>query len=172
MTNIAIALVVVSVIGLASLLIYYAVLKRRYSNNSILQAKDTLVVKNKVNFKETFDKISTEFSIVFRKMFKGGNGVLKLTDENDLLNTGISILAVPPGKKLNSTSMLSGGEKALCAIAIIFAILAIKDNHRFQNILSFVVCVVLIIIMSFLKVHFQGRPSQFRARPKPTDILL
>ena len=57
MTNIAIALVVVSVIGLASLLIYYAVLKRRYSNNSILQAKDTLVVKNKVNFKDIVFKV-------------------------------------------------------------------------------------------------------------------
>ena len=80
----------------------------------------------KKRFKETFDKISTEYSIVFRKMFKGGNGVLKLTDENDLLNTGISILAVPPGKKLNSTSMLSGGEKALTAICLIFAILNVK----------------------------------------------
>ena len=80
----------------------------------------------KKRFKETFDKISTEFSIVFRKMFKGGNGVLKLTDENDLLNTGISILAVPPVKKLNSTSMLSGGEKALTAICLIFAILNVK----------------------------------------------
>ena len=56
MTNIAIVLIVVSFIGLASLLIYYTILKKKYSSNSILQAKDTLVVKNKVNFKETFDK--------------------------------------------------------------------------------------------------------------------
>ena len=68
MTNIAIALVVVSVIGLASLLIYYAVLKRRYSNNSILQAKDTLVVKNKVNFKETFDKLYQVMYMTFVRM--------------------------------------------------------------------------------------------------------
>lgn len=80
----------------------------------------------KKRFKTTFDEISKEFSICFRKMFKGGNGVLKLTDENDLLNTGISILAVPPGKKLNSTAALSGGEKALTAICLIFAILNVK----------------------------------------------
>ncbi|MDD5865698.1 MAG: AAA family ATPase [bacterium] len=80
----------------------------------------------KKRFKATFDEISKEFSICFRKMFKGGNGVLKLTDENDLLNTGISILAVPPGKKLNSTAALSGGEKALTAICLIFAILNVK----------------------------------------------
>ena len=90
---------------------------------NIIDEMDDIMKKR---FKETFDKISTEFSIVFRKMFKGGNGVLKLTDENDLLNTGISILAVPPGKKLNSTSMLSGGEKALTAICLIFAILNVK----------------------------------------------
>ena len=90
---------------------------------NIIDEMDDIMKKR---FKETFDKISTEYSIVFRKMFKGGNGVLKLIDENDLLNTGISILAVPPGKKLNSTSMLSGGEKALTAICLIFAILNVK----------------------------------------------
>ena len=80
----------------------------------------------KEKFKTTFDSISKEFSKVFRVMFKGGNGILKLTDENDLLNTGISILAVPPGKKLNSITSLSGGEKALTAICLIFAILNVK----------------------------------------------
>lgn len=82
------------------------------------------VMKDK--FKRTFDEIAKEFSKVFRVMFKGGNGLLKLTDENDLLNTGINILAVPPGKKLNSTASLSGGEKALTAICLIFAILNVK----------------------------------------------
>ena len=80
----------------------------------------------KEKFKSTFDSIASEFSKVFRVMFKGGNGLLKLTDENDLLNTGINILAVPPGKKLNSTAFLSGGEKALTAICLIFAILNVK----------------------------------------------
>ncbi len=80
----------------------------------------------KEKFKATFDSIASEFSKVFRVMFKGGNGLLKLDDENDLLNTGINILAVPPGKKLNSTTFLSGGEKALTAICLIFAILNVK----------------------------------------------
>ncbi len=80
----------------------------------------------KEKFKTTFDSIASEFSKVFRVMFKGGNGLLKLDDETDLLNTGINILAVPPGKKLNSTTFLSGGEKALTAICLIFAILNVK----------------------------------------------
>ena len=89
----------------------------------IIEEMDDIMKKR---FKESFDKISKEFSLVYRKMFKGGNGLLKLTDENDLLNCGISILAVPPGKKLSSTSALSGGEKALTAICLIFAILNVK----------------------------------------------
>ena len=82
------------------------------------------IMKDK--FKTTFEQISKEFSKVFRIMFKGGNGLLKLADEDDLLNTGINILAVPPGKKLNSTASLSGGEKALTAICLIFSILNVK----------------------------------------------
>ena len=89
----------------------------------IIEEMDDIMKKR---FKESFEKISKEFSLVYRKMFKGGNGLLKLTDENDLLNCGISILAVPPGKKLSSTSALSGGEKALTAICLIFAILNVK----------------------------------------------
>ena len=89
----------------------------------IIEEMDDIMKKK---FKETFDKISTEFSKVFRIMFKGGNGLLKLSDENDLLNTNINILAVPPGKKMNSVTALSGGEKALTAICLIFSILNVK----------------------------------------------
>ncbi len=80
----------------------------------------------KVKFIETFDKISEEFKIVFKKLFKGGEGVLELTNPDDLLNTGIEISALPPGKKLNSIALLSGGEKTLTAIALLFAILNVK----------------------------------------------
>lgn len=96
------------------------------SSNELLSIISEMDEIMKKRFKDTFEAISKEFSTVFRKMFKGGNGLLKLTDENDLLNTGISILAVPPGKKLNSTAALSGGEKALTAICLIFAILNVK----------------------------------------------
>lgn len=77
-------------------------------------------------FKETFTSISEEFEIVFSKLFKGGRGILKLTDEDNLLETGIEIIAEPPGKKLKSIGFLSGGEKTLTAIALLFAILNVK----------------------------------------------
>ena len=67
-TNIAIGLIVASVIGLAGLYIYYTILKRRYSNNSILASKDTLLVKNKINFKDTFDKLYQALYLTYVKM--------------------------------------------------------------------------------------------------------
>ena len=79
-------------------------------------------------FKTTFDAISKEFNHVFRALFKGGRGTLKLTNPDDLLNTGIEIEAEPPGKKLNSIGLLSGGEKTLTAIAVLFAILNVKPS--------------------------------------------
>lgn len=68
MTNIAIVLIVVSLIGLVGLLVYYTILKRKYSSNTILQSKDTLVIKNKVNFKDTFDKLYQVMYMTFVKM--------------------------------------------------------------------------------------------------------
>ncbi len=70
-----------------------------------------------------FQKIEIEFSKVFKKMFKGGTGLLKLTDPDNILESGIEIIAEPPGKKLNNIQLLSGGEKTLTAISLLFAIL-------------------------------------------------
>ena len=81
----------------------------------------------KEKFKETFDKINESFKLVFNNLFKGGTAKLELTDKDDLLNTGIEIIASPPGKKLKHISLLSGGEKALTAIALLFGILRIKE---------------------------------------------
>lgn len=89
----------------------------------VIQEMDELM---KEKFVETFDRISVEFKEVFKKLFKGGEGVLELTDSSDILNTGIEISALPPGKKLNSIALLSGGEKTLTAIALLFAILNVK----------------------------------------------
>ena len=72
---------------------------------------------------KTFDLISKEFEVVFKKLFKGGKGLLKLTDPDNILETGIEIIAEPPGKKLSNIALLSGGEKTLTAIALLFAIL-------------------------------------------------
>ena len=73
--------------------------------------------------KDAFAKIAQEFAVIFKKLFKGGTGLLKLTDPDNMLETGIEIIAQPPGKKLNSIQLLSGGEKTLTAIALLFAIL-------------------------------------------------
>ncbi len=80
----------------------------------------------KTRFTETFEQIKNEFKVVFKKLFKGGEGILELTNPEDILNTGIEISAVPPGKKLNSIALLSGGEKTLTAIALLFSILNVK----------------------------------------------
>lgn len=90
---------------------------------SVISEMDEMM---KTKFSLTFEKISEEFKSVFKKLFKGGEGVLELTNPDDILNTGIEISALPPGKKLNSIALLSGGEKTLTAIALLFAILNVK----------------------------------------------
>ncbi|KRN95249.1 chromosome segregation protein SMC [Pediococcus stilesii] len=77
-------------------------------------------------FKQTFDQVATEFAQVFVKMFGGGKAKLELTDPEHILTTGIEIKAQPPGKKLQRLSLLSGGEKSLTAITLLFAILQVK----------------------------------------------
>jgi chromosome segregation protein len=79
-------------------------------------------------FRETFDQINGKFQEIFPRLFRGGKAELKMTDENDLLETGIEIVAQPPGKKLQSVNLLSGGEKALTAVALIFSIFLIKPS--------------------------------------------
>lgn len=74
-------------------------------------------------FKETYTLVRGHFKQTFSELFGGGEADLKLIDESDLLNTGIEIVAKPPGKKLQTLSLLSGGERALTAIALLFAIL-------------------------------------------------
>ena len=92
---------------------------------NIIDEMDKIMIDK---FKDSFNKISKEFNEVFRKLFKGGRGSLKLTNPEDILNTGIEIEAEPPGKKLNSIVLLSGGEKTLTAIAVLFAILNVKPS--------------------------------------------
>jgi chromosome segregation protein len=77
----------------------------------------------KEKFDETFKVVQVHFKEIFRKLFGGGSAELKLTNPNDLLETGIEIVALPPGKKLQHISLLSGGEKTLTAISLLFAIL-------------------------------------------------
>lgn len=91
----------------------------------IIREMDDIMIDK---FKNSFDSISKEFSKIFKMMFKGGKGELSLSNPDDLLNTGIDILAIPPGKKINSPLSLSGGEKALTAICLLFAMLEVKPS--------------------------------------------
>ena len=79
-------------------------------------------------FREKFSAIQTEFDRAFRELFGGGHGSLELDPEADVLEAGISIIAHPPGKKLQNMMQLSGGEKSLTAIALLFAIQNLKPS--------------------------------------------
>ncbi|PLT34240.1 chromosome segregation protein SMC [Bacillus sp. V5-8f] len=99
----------------------------------LVQAKDTLfqVIEEMDDemtrrFADSFFAIHDQFGQVFRELFGGGRAELKLTDPDDLLNTGVEIIAQPPGKNLQNLGLLSGGERALTAIALLFSILKVR----------------------------------------------
>jgi chromosome segregation protein len=80
-------------------------------------------------FRETFDAVNAKFCEVFPRLFGGGKAHLQLTDESDLLETGVEIIANPPGKKvMQNIELLSGGEKALTAVSLLFAIFLVKPS--------------------------------------------
>lgn len=82
----------------------------------------------KAKFKENFDKVVIYFEQTFKELFGGGTAELRLEDENDPLESGIEIIAQPPGKKLKNINLMSGGEKTLTAIALMFAVLKAKPT--------------------------------------------
>lgn len=101
--------------------------------SDLQEAKDTLLqVISEMDeemarrFAQTFYAIRDQFETVFKALFGGGRAELKLTDPQNLLQTGIDIVAQPPGKKLQNLSLLSGGERALTAIALLFSILKVR----------------------------------------------
>lgn len=91
----------------------------------IIEELDTAMRKQ---FKAKFKAIETEFDKVFKELFGGGQGTLELMEDQDILEAGIKIIAQPPGKKLQNMMQLSGGEKALTAIALLFAIQNLKPS--------------------------------------------
>jgi len=82
----------------------------------------------RLRFKESFVQINERFEEIFPRFFQGGRARLVLTDENDYLETGVDIVAQPPGKKLQSITLLSGGEKALTAVSLLFAIFLTRPS--------------------------------------------
>ena len=118
----------------------YDELEQRYAflekqNTDLTNSKEELLgVIHKINnttktlFAETFEKIRGNFQEMFMELFGGGKGNLILTDESDPLESGIDIVAKPPGKQLQSISLLSGGEKTMTAVALLFSIYMVKPS--------------------------------------------
>ena len=93
------------------------------AENTLLQIIDEMDKVMVKEFNMAFKIINDNFTNTFKELFKGGTATLKLTEPNNILETGIEIIVSPPGKKLSSISLLSGGEKALTAISLLFAII-------------------------------------------------
>lgn len=98
------------------------------AKENLLKIIDELEVGMRKQFKEKFEEIKSEFDIVFKELFGGGKGTIELTDAEDILDAGINIISQPPGKKLQNMMQLSGGEKALTAISLLFAIQNLKPS--------------------------------------------
>lgn len=98
------------------------------SLNALHQAIQRINRTTRKRFAETFELVNEKFKEVFPRLFCGGRAELKLTNEDDLIETGLDIIVQPPGKKLQNVSLLSGGEKALTAVALIFSIFLIKPS--------------------------------------------
>ncbi len=89
---------------------------------------DELNRESTVRFQKTFDEVNESFAITFQELFRGGRASMRLIDEDDPLDSGIEIMARPPGKRLQNLMLLSGGEKALTAIALLFGLFRTKPS--------------------------------------------
>ena len=98
------------------------------AEKTLLKIIDELDIGMRHQFEEKFAQIREEFDKAFKELFGGGKGTIELDEEEDILEAGIRIISQPPGKKLQNMMQLSGGEKALTAIALLFAIQNLKPS--------------------------------------------
>jgi len=96
------------------------------ARDNLIEVINEIAESMKLQFITEFNKINENFNEVFKQLFGGGHAELVLSDEDNILESGIEIIAKPPGKKLQNLMLLSGGERALTAIALLFAILKMK----------------------------------------------
>jgi chromosome segregation protein len=94
----------------------------------LLEVINRINVQTRQMFIETFEKVRENFRLMFTEVFGGGKADLILSDENDVLESGIEIMARPPGKQLQSISLLSGGEQTMTAVALLFSIYQVKPS--------------------------------------------
>ena len=111
----------------------YTFMKNQYDDlkkaeEQLIGFIDELDKAMRKQFEEKFAEIKVEFDKVFKELFGGGKGTIELMEDEDVLEAGIRIIAQPPGKKLQNMMQLSGGEKALTAIALLFAIQNLKPS--------------------------------------------
>src|SRR5699024_5629943 len=111
----------------------YTFMKTQYEDlvqaeRALVQVIEELDVGMRRQFQEKFEEIKVEFDEVFKELFGGGKGTLELIEGEDIIEAGIRIISQPPGKKLQNMMQLSGGEKALTAISLLFAIQNLKPS--------------------------------------------
>ncbi|MBI3814335.1 MAG: hypothetical protein HY279_07725 [Nitrospinae bacterium] len=99
-----------------------------HSIKSLHQTIEKIDSATRGMFSETFTKVNENFKGIFRRLFGGGRAELVLVDEGNLLETGVDIIVQPPGKKLQNITLLSAGEKAMTAIALLFSIFMVKPS--------------------------------------------
>ncbi len=98
------------------------------AKTQLLEMIKTINATTTEMFKNTFDKVNIEFQEMFKQLFGGGSAKLVLTDDEDVLEAGIEIIARPPGKKLQTISLLSGGERTMTAVALLFSLFKVKPS--------------------------------------------
>ena len=146
----------------------------------LLEIINRINVQTRQMFVETFEKVRDNFRAMFVEVFGGGKADLILVDENDVLESGIDIVARPPGKQLQSITLLSGGEQTMVAVSLLFSIYQVKPSpfcvldeldaaldeaniNRFVHLLQRFICALAIRHHHAQQTHHRAWPTCFTA---------